>query len=167
MTRIVVGMLLALAMAGPGEAQVRVDVGVNLPAPPPLIVIPEVRTVQYAPSVNANLFFYEGQYWVFSGGGWHVSVRIDGPWIVVAPAVVPRPILVVPVTYYRVPPGHWKQWHRKTPPHWGAEWGPEWAQKRGWKDRDDDRDDSPGKAEGRGKPEGHGKGGGHGRGKGN
>jgi hypothetical protein len=161
-------VLLASVLASPVHAQVQVNIGISLPAPPPLVVIPEVRTVQYAPSVSANLFFYDRQYWAFVNGGWHVSVRVDGPWIVVAPVYVPRPVLLVPVTYYRVPPGHWKQWHRQAPPRWGHEWGREWAAKREWKDRDDDadrgkgpdRDDDRGK---KGKGEGHG---GHGRGKG-
>jgi hypothetical protein len=95
---------------------------------------------------------------------------VDGPWIVVAPVYVPRPVLLVPVAYYRVPPGHWKQWQKKAPPSWGHEWGHEWAAKREWKDRDDDndqgkgrgRDDDQGK---KGKGEGPGKGQGHGRGK--
>ena len=59
-----------------------------------------------------------------------MSAGYNGPWIVVAPKVVPRPVLLVPVNYYRVPPGHWKQWQKQQPPRWGNEWGREWAEKR-------------------------------------
>jgi hypothetical protein len=145
--------LLAFALAVPAHAQVHVDIGIHFPAPPPLVAVPEVRAVQYAPAAPANLFFYGSQYWTFVSGTWYVSRGYNGPWIVVAPAVVPRPVLRVPVGYYRVPPGHWKQWERRQPPHWHDEWGPEWADKRGWKghahERDDDGDRGHGHGHGR------------------
>jgi hypothetical protein len=167
--------LIALAFASPAAAQVHVDIGIHLPAPPPLVVVPGVASVQYAPAAPANVFFYGGQYWIFANGGWHVSRRHDGPWIVVSPQFVPRPVLLVPVRYYHAPPGHWKQWQREAPPHWGHEWGQPWAEKRAWKDGgrgpdhnwnraqaradgagrpDKDRDDGPGRGHGKG----HGKG---------
>ena len=172
--------LLAVVLVAPVDAQVQIDIGINLPGPPQLVVIPEVREVRYVPSAPANLFFYDGQYWAFVNGGWHVSARFNGPWIVITPVFVPRPVLLVPVSYYRVPPGHWKQWHRNAPPRWGHEWGREWSAKREWKDRDDDhakghaKDDDrgkkPGKGEGPGKDDDRGKkpgkGEGPGRGKG-
>jgi hypothetical protein len=159
--------LLVLAVATPVAAQVHVDIGINLPAPPPLVVVPGVASVQYAPSVPGNVFFYSNQYWIYNGGGWYVSRRHDGPWIGVAPQFVPRPVLLVPVRYYHVPPGHWKQWQREAPPHWGHEWGPGWSEKRGWKDHGYQEaraggPPGPGHGYGPGK-EGHGKG--HGNGK--
>jgi hypothetical protein len=166
--------LIALVFASPADAQVHVDIGIHLPAPPPLVVVPGVASVQYAPAAPANVFFYSGQYWVFANGGWHVSRRHEGPWILVAPQFVPRPVLLVPVRYYHVPPGHWKQWQRQAPPHWEHEWGHGWAEKRAWKGHGPDRGwertqaraDGPGREgpdrDGPGR-EGHGKG--HGRGK--
>lgn len=150
--------MLALLVVGTAHAQVHIDIGIRLPAPPQLVVVPEVRTVQYVPTVSANLFFYGGQYWAYANGGWHVSRAYNGPWIVVGPQFVPRPVLLVPVSYYRVPPGHWKQWARNHPPHWGNEWGHDWAEKRSWKDRDDDQGERPGKGYGKGQGKGHGKG---------
>jgi hypothetical protein len=144
--------LLAFALATPAHAQVHVDIGIHFPAPPPLVVVPEVRAVQYAPAAPANLFFYSGQYWTFVNNTWYVSRGYNGPWIVVAPAVVPRPVLRVPVGYYRVPPGHWKQWERRQPPHWHDEWGGEWADKREWKGHAHERDDDD-----RGHGHGHGR----------
>ena len=158
--------LLGLILAAPATAQVQIDIGIHLPAPPQLVVVPEVRAVQYVPTGNANIFFYSNQYWVFVNGAWHVSRGYNGPWVLVAPAVVPRPVLLVPVAYYRVPPGHWKPWHRQAPPHWGEEWGREWSEKRQWKDRDDQGEQGKGDGRGKGKDEGRGKGEGHGRGKG-
>ena len=77
--------LIALVFASPANAQVHVDIGIHLPAPPPLVVVPGVASVQYAPAAPANVFFYSGQYWFFANGGWHVSRRHEGPWILVAP----------------------------------------------------------------------------------
>ena len=170
--RVFIAALLAFALVAPADAQVHVDIGIHLPSPPRLVVVPEVRAVRYVPAASANLFFYGGQYWAFANGGWHVSAGYNGPWIVVAPSVVPRSVLLVPVNYYRVPPGHWNQWQRQRPPRWGNEWGREWAEKRQWKERDDDRDRARGrdhdrgerKGDGRDQGRGDGKGKGHGRG---
>jgi len=147
--------LFVFALAAPAHAQVHVDIGIHLPAPPRLIIVPQIPEVRYvpAPAAPVNLFLYGGQYWAFTNGGWHVSRGHNGPWVVVGPQFVPRPVLMVPVQYYHVPPGHWNKWERKHAPRWREDWGPEWADKRGWKERD--RDDRPGK--------GHGKG--HGRGR--
>lgn len=162
--------LMAVAPSGAqAQVQVHVDIGFRLPAPPRLIVVPQVPAVQYvpAPTTPGNLFFYNGQYWVFASGGWYVSGGYNGPWVVVAPQFVPRPVLLVPVQYYHAPPGHWQKWERGRPPHWQEDWGREWADKREWKrrDRDDDRDDHRGRGKGddrdnhrsRGKGKGHGR----------
>jgi hypothetical protein len=156
--------LLALVLAGPADAQVRVDIGINLPAPPHFAVVPGVSTVRYAPTAPGNFFFYGGQYWVYSPGGWHVSRRHDGPWIFVAPQFVPRPVLMVPVRYYHVPPGHWKQWQRQAPPRWDHEWGRDWADRRSWRDRDNHhRGPDHGPMHREAHAAGHGKGHGKGR----
>ena len=147
--------LLAFVLVTPAHAQVHVDIGIHLPAPPQLVVVPEVRAVQYAPAAPANIFFYNGQYWAFANGAWNVSPGYNGPWIAVAPQFVPRPILVVPVSYYHIPPGHWKQWAKHQPPRWDDEWGREWSEQRKWKAKGDKKKEEHGK--------GHGKGHGQGR----
>jgi len=157
--------LLALILSGPADAQVHVDIGIHLPAPPHLVVVPGAPAVRYAPAAPANFFFYGGQYWVFNDGGWHVGRRHDGPWIHVAPQFVPRPVLMVPVRYYHVPPGHWKQWQRQAPPRWEHEWGNEWAHKRAWKGHGRDRDREDDRRDGRQEGHGEGRGKGHGRGR--
>jgi hypothetical protein len=155
---VLIALLAALVVVpsvSEAQVQVHVDIGFHLPAPPKLVVVPQVPAVRYV-SVAAtpgNLFYYDGQFWVFAYQGWYVSGSYNGPWVYVAPQFVPRPVLLVPVQYYHVPPGHWKQWERGRAPHWREDWGPEWADKRQWKrDRDDD-----------GRNGHHGKGKGHGR----
>ncbi len=168
MRRLVTALVAIVAVAPalavtPAHAQVHVDIGIHLPAPPALVVVPEVRAVRVAPAAPANLFFYSGQYWAFASGAWYVGPGYNGPWIVVEPRFVPRPVLLVPVRYYHVPPGHWKQWRRDHPPRWSDEWGREWAAKREWKERGRER--GPDLDRGRDDDRGEGHGRGHGRGR--
>jgi hypothetical protein len=122
--------LLAFFVALPASAQVQVDIGVNFQAPPPLEVVPEVSSVQYVPSANANLFFYGGQYWAYNNGGWYYSGGYNGPWVVANPEFVPQPLLIVPVTYYRRPPPAWRSYQGGRPPQWGGNYGRQWHGKR-------------------------------------
>jgi hypothetical protein len=118
--RILIGgitSLLLIGLPGQGHARVSVNIGINLPAPPQLVPVP-ATPVMYAPAVGANYFFYGSDYYVFANGGWYVSRGHNGPWILVAPEFVPRPILMVPVQYYRVPPPAWKDWRRDAAPRW-------------------------------------------------
>lgn len=126
-------MILAMcAMAtvmGPAEAQaqVSVDIGIHLGSPPQLAAVPE-SPVMYAPAVNGNFFFYAGRYYVYRRGIWYAGPRHDGPWAVVGPEFVPRPLLSVPVKYYRVPPPEWRGWHAEGPPHWHPVYGHRWEE---------------------------------------
>jgi len=122
-------MAAVLGSAGLAPAQVNVDIGIHLGSPPPLVAVPE-SPVMYAPSVNGNFFFYQGGYYVFRRGAWYMAPRHDGPWAVVAPEYVPRPLLFVPVRYYRVPPPEWKGWHAEAAPHWLPAYGRRWEERR-------------------------------------
>jgi hypothetical protein len=93
-----------------------VNFGLNLGAPPPLVAVPGVP-VYHAPSVPDNYFVYGGYSYLFHGGTWFYSARYNGPWASLVIHQVPRPILAVPVTYYKHPPGHWK---KHGPPPWAA-----------------------------------------------
>ncbi len=108
------GFMPSLAAAGP---DIRIDVHIG--APPQLVVVPNTP-VYYAPALPHNYFFYGGQYYLFHKGAWHYAPTYNGPWAVIAVEFVPRPILVVPVHYYKAPPGHWK---KKGPPPWAPAWG--------------------------------------------
>lgn len=126
--RIIVSAVVLVALvgaAGTAQSQVSVNIGINLPGPPALVVVPETP-VMYAPSVGANYFFYGGQYFVFTSGAWYVGAGHNGPWMVLAPEFVPRPILAVPVRYYRVAPGEWRHAKREGPPPWAPAWGRRW-----------------------------------------
>ena len=124
-------LVAALAgAAGPAQSEVRINLGINLPGPPALVAVPDMQ-VMYAPGVSANYFFYGGQYYVYNNGGWYVSRQHNGPWAVVAPEYVPRPILTVPVRYYRHAPGEWRHASRGGPPPWAHGWGRRWDGEHG------------------------------------
>jgi len=111
---VVSGLAVATALA----AQVNVGVNIGVPAPPPppivlaapprVVVVPN-SPVSYAPSVDFNLFVYGGRYYTFHDGAWFYASRHSGPWTFIATDRVPRPVIGVPVTYYKIPPGHAKK----------------------------------------------------------
>jgi hypothetical protein len=121
----VVSVATLMALADPAPARVSVSIGINLGAAPELVPVPGTP-VMYGPAVPANYFSYAGQYYVFVNGVWYVSAGYNGPWVVVAPAYVPRPILAVPLRYYRVRPRAWRHWRADAPPRWQARWGRRW-----------------------------------------
>lgn len=113
----VTGLPVATALAG----QVNVGVNIGVPAPPPIVLPAPPRVVvvpnspvSYAPSVDFNLFVYGGRYYTFHDGAWFYASRHSGPWTFIATERVPRPVIGVPVTYYKIPPGHAKK--MGTPP---------------------------------------------------
>ncbi len=79
-----------------------------LPEPPPLVVVPGTP-IYYAPSLSVNFFAYGGRYYRHHNGAWFMASSYAGPWGFIAVERVPRPVLTVPVTYYKVPPGHMKK----------------------------------------------------------
>lgn len=123
----------ALMAAGPAAADgVRIGVSVPVPAPPTVVVTPPRPPVVvaappqlvvvpgspvfYAPGASMNFFAYGGRYYTFHEGAWFVAKTHGRPWVTIAPASVPRPVLAVPVTYYKVPPGHAKKAKHGCPP---------------------------------------------------
>jgi len=134
MTRIVVVLAaILLATAGgvlcamPAQAD-SLSIGINIgspPSPPPvviaappqLVVVPGTP-VYYAPGLNVNYFVYGGRYYTFHNGSWFVAGGYNSPWKFVVVEKVPRQVLAVPVTYYKVPPGHLKK--EGGPPPWAG-----------------------------------------------
>jgi len=117
---------LSLVAASPAAADgLRIGISVPVPAPPMVVVTPPRPPVVvvappqlvvvpgspvfYAPSASMNFFAYGGRYYTFHEGAWFVATTYGSPWVAVAPAKVPRPVLTVPVAYYKVPPGHAKK----------------------------------------------------------
>ena len=94
-----------------------VNLGIFVGDPPAMVSIPGTP-VYHAPSVPHNYFYYRWQYYLFHQGAWFVAANCNGPWTVIALDHVPKPILAVPVTYYKVPQGHWKK--SVGPPPWAA-----------------------------------------------
>ena len=88
--------------------------GLHIGNPPPLVVVPGTP-VYSAPNLPYNYFVYRKHYYLFHEGMWLTSKHHDGPWIVIAVGQVPRPILAVPVDYYKDRPNHWK---KHGPPPW-------------------------------------------------
>jgi len=133
-------MVLGMLYSVPSSA-VQVSVGVGLPnasigvnfsSYPDLAIVPGYP-VYYAPALDANLFFYDGYYWVFQDDYWYMSSWYNGPWTQVDPEDVPLYVLRVPVRYYRQPPSFFMGWQSNASPRWGDHWGRDWQQRRsGW-----------------------------------
>ena len=130
--RVFVGLALVGVVVPPAVArgEVRVNIGINLPGPPQLVPVPAAPAIEYAPAVNGNYFFYDGEYYVFSNGAWYGSRGYNGPWGAVRPEYVPRPLLAVPVQYYRRPPRAWRQYRHENAPRWEAHYGRRWQERR-------------------------------------
>lgn len=123
------GVALAAAAALlPASAAARTDIhfDVHIGTPPQLVVVPQTP-VYYAPALPYNYFFYGGQYYIFQQGTWSYGPTYNGPWAVIPVQYVPRPILAVPVTYYKARPGHWKK-------HGPPPWAPAWGHRKKWDD---------------------------------
>jgi hypothetical protein len=117
---------LSLMITGQAAADgVRIGISVPVPAPPTVVITPPRPPVVvaappqlvvvpgspvfYAPGASMNFFAYGGRYYTFHEGAWFVATTYGSPWVSIAPAKVPRPVLAIPVTYYKVPPGHEKK----------------------------------------------------------
>ena len=99
---------------------------------PALVAIPGYP-VYYAPDLNANYFFHQGWYWVFDRDHWYRASWYNGPWLPVAPGLIPAFILRVPVAYYSQAPSWFSGWSRDAPPRWNERWGEAWTRRRsGW-----------------------------------
>jgi hypothetical protein len=134
-----IGLLMLLGLATSAVASVSIGInlpsvriGVNLPVFPQLVPVPGYP-VYYAPSMNANYFFYDGLYWVYQNDDWYASSWYNGPWDFVEPEYVPLFVLRIPVAYYRDRPASFRGWQSNAPPRWNQRWGHEWEEKRhGW-----------------------------------
>ena len=136
-----VAMALAVAPAAAVHAQVSfgisiavpgVQIGINTPYYPQLVQVPGYP-VYYAPQANANIFFYDGLYWVYANDDWYASSWYNGPWQLTPRDYVPLYVLRVPVRYYRQPPVYFSGWLMDAPPRWGDHWGRAWERSRpGW-----------------------------------
>lgn len=125
MKRFALAALLYLASIAPAAAQSYYDIDVDLPAYPEMQPVPD-SPVYYAPAVDSNYFFYDGQYWDYCNDRWYTSAWYNGPWEYVDPVWVPTYVLWVPIRYYHRHPAYFRGWNPAHPPHWGEFWGPQW-----------------------------------------
>jgi hypothetical protein len=108
-----VGLLHGMP-ADAGDVNVGINIGVPGPPPvviaaPPQVVVVPGSPVYYAPGVDFNLFVYGGRYYRFHEGHWFIATSHGGPWTFVVRDKMPQPVLAVPVSYYKIPPGHAKK----------------------------------------------------------
>src|SRR5258706_4806998 len=125
MKRLALAVLLYIASIVPALAQTYYDIDVDLPAYPEMQPVPD-SPVYYAPGVDSNYFFYDGQYWDYNNDGWYTSNWYNGPWQIVDPIYVPTYVLWVPIRYYRRPPPYFRNWNSGRPPRWAEHWGRDW-----------------------------------------
>jgi hypothetical protein len=127
-----VGLGAIVAVAAPGAAEVNVNINIGapplpppivIPEPPPMIVVPRTVDVYYAPSVAYDFFYYGGHYYTFHENGWFWSASVHGPWWHVQLGNVPRPVLAVPIAYYKVRPVAWRGCKHHGPPPWAPAHG--------------------------------------------
>lgn len=108
--------LIALALVGslvaPVPARADVNAGVNVARPPVLVIAAPPRLVAvpgspvfYSPTANDTLFAYGGGYYTVHGGTWFFAASPGSAWNIIATDRVPRPVLAVPATYYKISPG--------------------------------------------------------------
>lgn len=114
---LILTLTAGLLSTPPAHADVSVNIQLGTPEPPPplvvaapptLVVVPGT-SVYYVPSASFNLFVFGGRYYSFHNGVWFQASSHRGPWVMIAAERVPRPVLAVPVTYYKIPPGHAKK----------------------------------------------------------
>jgi hypothetical protein len=107
--------IVAASVVSAADVQVGVNIGVPPPpvltVQPPLVVVPNIPDVRYAPQAPYDTFYYGGQYYAWNNDGWFATPRVGAPWVLVERQRVPHQVLVVPARYYKVPPGHLK--HKK------------------------------------------------------
>lgn len=125
-------LFFAVLVAAPAFAEMNVSLNIGVPAvvvaePPEMILVPDTM-VYFAPSVEAELFFYRGSWYTRHGRRWYRGSSYNGPWTVAPPRAVPvafgrlpRDYRTVYVRERHVPHGqlkkHWK--HREAERRWG------------------------------------------------
>lgn len=115
-----------------GGEGVNVSVGNNLPpvryaAPPDVVVIPGTY-VYMVPDIDADVFFYQGDWWRPHEGHWYRSRDYDGQWSYVEPGRIPGGLRALPQDYrHRLSPGYERISHRDVKRYWK-----QWEKEKYW-----------------------------------
>ena len=135
MTRPALSLALLLLLAPrPATAQVNLRIELGLPVAPPLVLIqPGIQVVE---GFHEEVFFHRGWYWCRRHDGWYRarSPRERFGWVEARR---------VPGALIRVPPGHYRNWHREARPgeHRGHERRDERREERREERRDERREE--------------------------
>lgn len=99
---------LFIALPMPAMAQIGINIHIGFPPPipfaepPAVIVLPDTRDVYVVPSIDMDLFFWNGWWWRPWQGRWYRSRYYDRGWVVYRS---------VPTFYYDVDPS-WRTHYR-------------------------------------------------------
>ncbi len=105
-------VLLSVEMLSPVTSEAGIGLSVAIPLPelrlaaPPSLAIIAGTTVYFASDVEADLFFYHGNWYRPYDGEWYVSAEFSGPWGRVKIGNVPRPLVDLPPDYRNEPSGY-------------------------------------------------------------
>jgi len=120
------GAMLLISATARAGADVSVTISIppiTIESEPELTYIPGTY-VYFIPDRGDDFFFYQGYWWRPYNHHWYRAGFYNGPWVVIAPRLVPRPFLRLPRGWRTLPPGHarlkwaevkngWKQWERE------------------------------------------------------
>ncbi len=125
---VVVFMSVGILSPRTSDAGIGVSIGIPLPglrlAAPPDLAIIAGTPVYFAPDIQADLYFYHGNWYRPYGGEWYVSAEFGGPWGHVAIGNVPPPLVDLPPDYrseiigyepvpYAVVKRNWMRWEQE------------------------------------------------------
>jgi hypothetical protein len=83
-------------------SEVRVNVNLGAPVvvsePPDVVYAPDAG-VYFVPSVDFDLFFFDGYWWSHRGPRWYRAYEYNGPWAVMEPRFIPSRVLHVRRNY--------------------------------------------------------------------
>ncbi len=129
MNRLAFVFALALSLLpAAARAQMDVRIQVGLPVAPPLVVVqPGIQVVE---DWDEEVFYTGGYYWVQRDGGWYRGRGPRAAFVYVEPRRVP-------VGLVRLPPGHYKHWHRDEAKAEHKAWKQqEKAERKAWKQQE-------------------------------
>ena len=103
-------LAMVIVVPMPTMAGIDVNIGIGIPLPPPVvfaappevIVLPDTNNVYAVPSIDVDIFFWNGWWWRPWEGRWYRSRYYDRGWVYYN---------YVPRFYYDVDPG-WRRHYR-------------------------------------------------------